>query len=1291
MNPPSRHSFISRRKTIWAALIIISAAIAFSAAFSGLRDSRRRTTNDRVNAAPAGRVATSDRVTVETADSAATAERKQEANSLAPNLAKANAAKPAEKAESDKNTASREAIETKLFVNPLAPLPRTAQVPYSSAAMSQRPDNPAPQNPSEREQGSLQKNETAGLTQGQVERAKAKPREERLIKAHTFDGDLRSLPYRRPVKQERPEREAPEFHPSIYPGGPPKTGVTPEAAAPVAPSAPAPTPTKNFDGLDFATHGAGHPPDTNGDVGPTYYIQTVNTSIGIYRKSDGVNVAAFTFNTFMSQGSFGNLCDTNNFGDPVVVYDSFEDRWIITDFAFTLDGSGNVNNPPGSFQCFAASKTGDPVSGGWNFYSINTTGGLGDYPKFGVWPDGLYMSVNMFGYASGASFQNPRVYAFNKAQMYAGAPTVQSVSFDAPSSDFTILPSNARLQTGTPPAGTPNYFVSTEDFQNALTVYKFHADWNRISLSTFTGPDVPVAATSWPNASVPNASTPGNSLDVLQIRAMVQNQYANFGGVESLWTTHTVRRQDTSGNATPRWYQVNVTGGTVAANLPQAATWDPDGANTFFRFVPSLALDRAGDMALGYSKSNAVTNPQIKYAGRLAGDPVNTLSLGEQTLIDGTGTQTGSCGSTCIRWGDYSAMTLDPVDGCTFWYTNEYYAVNGLNDLTRIGAFKFPGCTALGSGGTVSGTVTDSATTNPINGATIAFGSRTTTTNASGVYTFSNTPAGTYPSLTASFAGYGTGSTTTIVVSDSTTTTKNFALTATPTSGCPVDTSQADLQTGVGTNVDLTTSPGDVTLSKVSTVDQQNQTVTNNGFGFSSSSWAGQTFTPALSGQLTRVDLDLFCSGCSGTTPNLTVSIRATTGATPVPTGSDLATATITGFSSGSGGYFSANFGAPTTLTAGTSYAVIIRAVSNPSAGTYAYVCSCSGGGFVDSNPYANGQRVTSTNSGSTWTADTTVGGRDLGFIAYIQTGFSSSGNLISAAKDANPAAGATPTWGMLSWTATTPASTGLKFQAAASNNVYGPFNFVGPDSTAGTFFTVSGASLSQFNGFRYLKYEALLSTSNSSVTPTLSSVTVCFTDTTSGLRIDSLTPKAGRTSGGQQLHLTGAFAGLSTVTLGGTSATWVYTNGAGDTSAITVTTPAHAMGAVQIALTPTAGSVLTQANAFAYLPTVFTDDTIMVGQTTVKAQHILELRQVVDAMRAVAGLGGAPWTNSVAAGTTIKAADILDLRTFLDGAATSLGYSTSSYTDSGLTTGFVIKRIHIEDLRQHIRTIAGP
>ena len=1109
------------------------------------------------------------------------------------------------------------------------------------------------------------------------------PRELRLKQAHPFDGDLRKLPKRKPVRKWRPEREPPARVLQILPGAKPPAEPSAQAQVAVpAPAAPAPTPNISFDGLDFANWGAGHPPDENGDVGPTYYIQTVNTSIGIFNKSTGVRVAAFTFDTFMSQGSFGNLCDTENFGDPVVLYDTFEDRWFISDFAFQLDGSSNVVNPPGSFQCIAVSKTGDPVAGGWNFYSINTTGGLGDYPKFGVWPDGIYMSANMFDYAAGGSFQNVRVFALNKAQMYAAAPSPQVISFDvADASEFTLLPSNARLQTGTPPPGSPNYFVSTSEFINAQDVYKFHIDWNSIALSTFTGPFNPLAGSSWPDASVPNATTPGNSLDVLEQRAMAQNQYTNLSGVESLWATHTVRRQDASGFAAPRWYQVPVTGGTVGANDTQSVTWDPDAANVIHRYMPSLAVDRAGNMAIGYTTSNSTTNPGIKYAGRLSTDPVNTFSQTEQTLIQGTGTQTGSCGGTCTRWGDYTAMTLDP-NGCTFWYTNEYYAVNGLNDLTRIGSFKFAACTLVGSGGTVSGTVTRASDSSPISGATVALGVRTTTTNGSGFYSFTGIPAGTYPSITASEAGFNSSTATSIVVTDSGTTTRNFALTAAATSGCFIDTTQANFQMGVTTNVDLTTSPGDVILLNPN-IDQQNTNVSNSGFGFSSTSWAGQTFTPAVTGQLTRVDIELFCSACSGTNPNVTVSIRATTGSPAVPTGSDLATATIAGFSNGAGVYYTATLNSPPTLTAGTRYAVIFRLVSNRATGTQAYDVSTA-------NPYANGQRVTSADSGATWAADVTSGGRDLGFKTYMKTGVTPPGDFVSSLKDANPAVGSTPTWTTLSWTASTPVNTTLEFQAAASNSANGPFTFVGPNGTAATFFTVSGTSLAQFNGFRYLKYKAYLSTTNSSLTPTLNDVTICFNDT-SPLTINSVAPPAGRTSGGQQIILAGAFANLSTVTLGGLSASWFYTNGAGDTSAITVTTPAHSVGAVQIDLTPASGPVYSKPNAFAYLPTLFTDDVLSVGVTTVKAQHVIELRQAVDAMRAVAGLGGAPWTDpALAAGDTIRAIHILDLRTYLDDAATRLGYSTSPYTDPSLTTGYLIKRIHIEELRQRIRVIAG-
>lgn len=915
------------------------------------------------------------------------------------------------------------------------------------------------------------------------------PVELQMKRAGSTKLNLRSLPEKPRREFEKPERGEPPFNPVEVPGAPTAAqvpSVNPER------NAPAPPPLIDFDGLDRENWGSGSPPDPVGDAGPDHYIQAVNSSVGIYDKTDGSEIAAFTFDTLMAQGNFGNQCDDQNFGDPIVLYDTFEDRWVLTDFAFTLDGLGNVN-PPEAFQCFAVSQTGDPVAGGWYFYSIRMDDGLNDYPKLGVWTDGIYMSANMFGFPAGAGFQTARVWALNKAQMYAGEPTIQVVTFDV-GDDFTVLPSNARLQTGTPPAGTPNYFVSSWNFLNALTVYKFHVDWDSIGLSTFTGPEVPLAATSWPNAAVANAPQPGTGqlIDVLQIRAMMQNQYTNIGGVESLWNTHTVRRGNTTGFAAPRWYQLDVSDGTVAVNITQAATWDPDAANVMHRFMPSLAVDRAGNMALGYSTSNntAPNFPSIKYAGRLAGDPINTFSQTEQVMFAGTASQT-----TSARWGDYTSMTLDP-DGCTFWYTNEY--ANPLSQAanmrwkTRIGSFKYAECTPVGEGGTLSGTVTATVGGAPISGATVELGARTTTTNGSGFYSFTNLPAGTYPEVTASAPGYESESFASIVITDGGTTTQDFSLDSAPASACLTDTTQADFQAGVGEDVDLTTSPDEVILLNAPTLDQQNTAGTTTGTGFGAVAWTGQTFIPAITGQLVMAEIQLFCNGCGATPPNLTLSVRATSGG--LPTGADLASVTIPGslFASGATVSATGTFGTPATVTAGTQYALVLRPVSVPAGTGYFWIRS-------SPSTYANGQRVLSADSGVNWTADAT---RDFNFKTYIQTGFAPDGEFESSLKDANPAVGLSPTWTTLSWNATTPANTAISFQVAASNSPSGPFNFVGPDTTAGTFFTTSGADLSQFDGNRYLKYKAYLSSTDSNATPSLEDVEVCFENVAPDLSI---------------------------------------------------------------------------------------------------------------------------------------------------------------------------------------------
>ena len=900
-----------------------------------------------------------------------------------------------------------------------------------------------------------------------------RPTEGFLRRAGSFDGDLRDLP-RRPVqKGDRPEREGPQRTLVPMPGTEGRTGNV-VSVGPPPPSAPAPAPLVSFDGMDRAATGTTFsPPDTNGDVGPNHVIESVNVALAIYPKTGGAPTVLLDFDSFMSQGSFGNLCDTDNFGDPVVLYDTFEDRWIITDFAFQLV-SGNVVNPPGMFQCFAVSKTADPVAGGWNFYSFNTTGGLGDYGKFGIWPDGLYMSFNMFDYAGNGMFQNVRVYAMNKAQMYANAPAAQLVSFDLPSDQFSFMPANARLQTGTPPAGAPNY-MTTVYWTNTLSVWKFHVDWTRLALSTLTGPFESTTANILTQYTGGGVDTPGTDVDSLFPRLMMQNQYSNIGGIESLWNSHTGGATDGATRAAVRWFQVKVTAGVVEPNATQSATYNP--ADGMQRWMPSIGVNKNGDMAIGFSVSNATTqHPSLWYAARLAADPLNTLPLTDQVLVNGTGSPNSS-----TRWGDYATMTLDP-DGCRFWFISEYYVATGSNWSTRIGSFNIPGCTNE-STGSITGKVRNAASI-PLPGATVKVGARSTTTNATGDYSFAGLPDGTYPTVTATMSGYNPVTATNVVVPGGGSVVQNLMMAAKPaTSGCFLDTAQVDFQTDTTTDCDLNTSVNNIVLPN-RPIDQQQTFTSSSGAGFTTTGWAAQTFTPSSTANLTRVDIRMFCSGCVGTFPNLTISIRATSGG--LPTGGDLASATLTGFNSGAATWYTVNFAAPPALTAGTRYAIVARPTANPSAGVYAW-------SYANPGALANGELVIDNASGTNWG---TFPALDFGFKTYSSGFYNASGTFTSSLKDGNPSPGGTTTWGTIVFTRSTPAGTSALFRVAASNSPDGPFTFVGPDGTAGTNFT-SGASLAQFNGKRYLRYQVAMTTSAPfTATPTVNDVTICFAST---------------------------------------------------------------------------------------------------------------------------------------------------------------------------------------------------
>jgi hypothetical protein len=537
------------------------------------------------------------------------------------------------------------------------------------------------------------------------------PVSESAIYPAEYNGDVRALP---------PPLMAPDsyYTPNEFEAPP---NQKPHAQAPAAPQTPQlalaamPAPTSNFAGMSFSTTfggtqvGAGWPPDTNGDVGPTYYIQAVNTGYGIFSKATGALVAGFTENQLWSGAGTGTKCDTANRGDPIVLYDAQADRWILTNFAFSTAGG----KPIGPFyQCFAVSKSGDPVAGGWYLYAVRMDSGatgappsgtLNDYGKFGLWTDCLYMGANGFT-ASTGSYAGAEFAAFDRTALFSGAALTSSnssIGFISGTVAFTMVPANilGSAAASLPPAGTAEYFVSESLSLFTFEVRKFQHGATACGATSTLSAATNVSQTSYPfNGTttdfVPQSGTT-NVLDSLEDRVMQKAQYRRIGATESLWVVHTTGDGSAASPAAPQWAQIDVTGGTIATTPVQQLIYQPD--TTLSRWMGSLAVDHNGNMAVGYSTSSASAFPSIAYAGRLAGDPVNTLPQTETVLVAGGGSQTNLCGSgNCQRWGDYTAMSIDPADDCTFWYTNEYYdtQTNGTNGnwQTRIGAFKFPDC-----------------------------------------------------------------------------------------------------------------------------------------------------------------------------------------------------------------------------------------------------------------------------------------------------------------------------------------------------------------------------------------------------------------------------------------------------------------------------------------------------------------------------------------------------------------------------------------------------------------------
>ena len=526
------------------------------------------------------------------------------------------------------------------------------------------------------------------------------------VTPHEFTGDLRHLPPAFPTQAPAARLYRPLLRPPLPQKIPAAAAASEKAAAIGGPLAPMPSPSQNFAGMSKAdtctggTCGAAWPPDPNGDVGPNHYIQAVNDAYAIYGKT-GTLLTSFTENQLWA-GTGATPCNGNSQGDPVVLYDRLADRWILTHFAF-------ASNSGPFYQCIAASKTSDPVAGGWWLYAVRMdpggtgmppVGKLNDYGKFGLWHDCLYMGANEFDLTTTKpTYAGVAFASFSRSDLYSGAALTYSLGFlGTAGTPFTLIPSNNQGKgANAAQPGTPNYFVSESATAFAFEVRKFTAGANcggGGTLSAVTS----VSQTSYPFATIGNVVPQPNTtnmLDNIDDRIMQKVQYRKIGGAESLWLTHNV--DTASGRTAMQWAQIDVTGGTIVTTPVQQQIYAPD--TTLNRWMGSLAVDNQGNMALGYSTSNGTSPnfPGIAYSGRLATDPPNTLPQTEIPLVAGAGSQTNNCGgAVCHRWGDYTAMSVDPADDCTFWYTNQYYSspANGAsgNWQTRIGSFKFPSC-----------------------------------------------------------------------------------------------------------------------------------------------------------------------------------------------------------------------------------------------------------------------------------------------------------------------------------------------------------------------------------------------------------------------------------------------------------------------------------------------------------------------------------------------------------------------------------------------------------------------
>jgi hypothetical protein len=421
------------------------------------------------------------------------------------------------------------------------------------------------------------------------------------------------------------------------------------------------------------------PPDPTASVGATQIVETVNLSMAVFDKATLSPILGPISMASLWSGFDASCSATVGLviADPIVLYDKQASRWVIEIVTMNIP----------YYSCFAVSTTSD-ATGSYNLYAFPVQAtGRSATPRFGVWPDGYYLSARI--YNPYPEYIGPGACAVDRNQMIAGqAATMQCFQIDNTSIDG-MLPSDLD-GTAAPPAGSPNYYLAQGPAgSHTLYLYKFHVDFATPANSTFTGPvSINVAAyTAAPIGDVVPQLGTNQKLTGLGNCLMHRLAYRYLPNAspphESLIVTHAVLTgTSTNRRVGVRWYELRRLSTTPA--VYQQGTYSPDAT---YRWMSSAAMDKVGNIAVGYSVSSATIYPGIRYTGRLATDPPGALEA-EATIFNGGGYQSGT-----DRWGDFTSVSVDPADDCTMWYTNQYMAASGsLNWATYLFSFKFPSC-----------------------------------------------------------------------------------------------------------------------------------------------------------------------------------------------------------------------------------------------------------------------------------------------------------------------------------------------------------------------------------------------------------------------------------------------------------------------------------------------------------------------------------------------------------------------------------------------------------------------